>query len=174
MSLDTTLGGSTSDSFATLVEIRTIASLLKKIPYYRSIIENLDAIDDTVMEEVAKIATINIDGFSFIGQRMTQSQSLSWPRTGKRLSLSFHNVIPESVKKAQVLEMASLMSGPVIINDEISNDIAAGIKSKSMGKRSVTYGKSTSIDTRKNISKLAREILDRTRLLSNNVYMPRG
>ena len=174
MSLNTTIGGASANSFATLVEIKALIVVYHKILYYKLVVENLQAVEDDVLEEVAKIATANLTGLNYMGSAQTTTQALSWPRTDQTLSQLYRDIIPSELKQAQVLEMAELMNGPVSVNSEAEDDIVAGIKSKSMGQRATTYTKAVAVGLKTNVSRLALEVLDRANLLSNNVRMPRG
>ena len=104
MALDTTIGGTASDSYATLAEYQA------KAVAFDWTFSAGDAADEANLRKAAKFID---ERFSFVGQKQYQFQSRSWPRLVNQLVGDWPidpDTIPGAIKDAQ-MEMAYLIQG---------------------------------------------------------------
>ena len=104
MALDTTIGGTSADSYATLAEYQARATALGW---------TLGADDAADEVNLRKAANVIDETYSFIGQKQYQFQARSWPRLVNNLVDGWPidpDTIPSAIKDAQ-MEMAFLIQG---------------------------------------------------------------
>lgn len=104
MALDTTIGGTSADSYVTLAEYEARATSLGWT------LADTDAANEI---NLRRAATVIDDTYAFIGMKQYQFQSRSWPRLVNQLVDSWPidpDTIPDAVKSAQ-MEMAFLLQG---------------------------------------------------------------
>lgn len=104
MALDTTIGGSAADSYATLAEYQAYATAMGWT------LSGDDAADEI---NLRRAAVMNDASYYWVGYRASETQALQWPRdyAGTVDGYSFDNdEIPQPVKNAQ-MEMAYLVQG---------------------------------------------------------------
>ncbi|WP_299945347.1 DnaT-like ssDNA-binding protein [uncultured Ruegeria sp.] len=102
MALDTTIGGTASDSYATLAEYQTYAANMGW---------ELPALHATQEAHLRRAAMINDAAYVWLGRRVTSTQALQWPRYIAQDVDGFpvaSDAIPAPIKTAQ-MEMAYLL-----------------------------------------------------------------
>lgn len=105
MALDTTIGGTASDSYATLAEYEAYVTGQGLRP--------LSGTDASHEAELRRAAAILDSTYSFIGQQQYQRQARAWPRLVRQLVDGWPvdpDTIPAAIKRAQ-MEMAWLIHG---------------------------------------------------------------
>lgn len=106
MSLDTTVGGSTADSYATLVEANAYHAVRANNAEWTG------AVDGT-KEQYLKWAAKLLDAhFQYVGRKATKSQARAWPRASAWDRDGFQwnlNEIPTALKDAQAEYAFQLM-----------------------------------------------------------------
>lgn len=105
MALDTSIGGTTADSYVTLAEYEAYVTAQGLAP--------LSGNDASHEAELRRAAVVIDDSYNFIGQTQYQYQSRQWPRiwTGYVDGWPINpDTIPEPIKRAQ-MEMAWLIHG---------------------------------------------------------------
>lgn len=117
MALDTTIGGTDSDSYGTLAEADA----------YHAAYGNVDwaLLDGAEKEVVMRRAVAYIDtGYSFKGIKTESTQALEWPRSGVVVDGSYidSDVIPVAVKRAQ-FELALKAVSENLIEDQEAGSI---------------------------------------------------
>ena len=117
-----------TDSYATLAELQAY------IDEFIFDITAWTALTETQKENYAKQATRNIDKGIYKGCKYDVEQDLAFPRTWYK-TVDVAGEIPNSVKLAQAYECISLTN----FNFSVQNQLATGIKSKSMKSASVSY-----------------------------------
>lgn len=102
MALDTTIGGTASDSYATLAEYQARAAAMGWT------LAGTDAANEVTLRRAA----VAIDAtYSFVGMKQYQFQARSWPRLVNQLVEDWPinpDTIPGAIKEAQ-MEMAFLI-----------------------------------------------------------------
>lgn len=102
MAIDTTIGGTSSDSYATLAEYQAYAVAMGLAL----------AGDDVAQETQLRRARAYIDRvYSWLGRKVSADQSLAWPRLISKTVGGFvvpSDVIPKAIKDAQC-EMAAII-----------------------------------------------------------------
>lgn len=104
MALDTTIGGTSADSYVTLAEYQARAAALGWT------LSDTDAENEINLRRAAVVID---ETYSFIGMKQYQFQARSWPRLVNQLVDSWPidpDTIPGAVKSAQ-MEMAFLLQG---------------------------------------------------------------
>lgn len=104
MAIDTTIGGTSADSYATLAEYTARAAALGWT------LADTDAANEI---NLRRAATVIDETYSFVGIKQYQFQARSWPRLVNQLVDSWPidpDTIPNAVKSAQ-MEMAFLLQG---------------------------------------------------------------
>lgn len=102
MTLDTTIGGASADSYATLAEYKAYAAAMGW---------TLDVVDATNEAYLRRAAMVNDAAYIWKGRRASSTQALQWPRDiGEYIDgfLVSDDDIPTPIKKAQ-MEMAYLL-----------------------------------------------------------------
>lgn len=104
MALTTTIGGASSDSYATLAEYQARATAMGWT------LSGTDATDEVNLRRAA----VALDAtYSWLGMRQYQTQALDWPRLVDDLVDDWPldpDTVPQAVKDAQ-MEMAFLIQG---------------------------------------------------------------
>lgn len=104
MALDTTIGGASADSYATLAEYTARAAALGWT------LADTDAANEI---NLRRAATVIDETYAFVGIKQYQFQARSWPRLVNQLVDSWPidpDTIPNAIKSAQ-MEMAFLLQG---------------------------------------------------------------
>lgn len=104
MTLDTTTGGASADSYATLAEYQAYASALGWT------LSGVDATDEAYLRRAAQFVD---RGYSFLGYPTGAAQARAWPRSGVGYVDGWDvgsSDIPQAVKDAQC-ELAYLIQG---------------------------------------------------------------
>ena len=135
MALDTTPGGASADSYASLAEADAYndASRLHSGDWDT---------DDTTKESALKWATMLLDANprAWTGAASTSAQALGWPRTGMRNRNGFaiaSGEIPISLKRAQAEFARQLIAADRTEDNSIINQ---GITSVKAGPVTLTFG----------------------------------
>lgn len=105
MPLDTTIGGVSADSYATLAEYQAYVTAQGLAP--------LTGTDDAQEAELRRAAVVVDDTYSFIGLQQYQYQARAWPRLVRHLVDDWPinpDTIPDAIKRAQ-MEMAYQIHG---------------------------------------------------------------
>lgn len=105
MALDTTIGGTASDSYATLAEYQAYVAAQGLAP--------LTGTDGAQEAELRRAAVVIDDTYSFIGMQQYQYQARAWPRLVRQLVDDWPidpDTIPDAIKRAQ-MEMAYQIHG---------------------------------------------------------------
>lgn len=103
MALDTTIGGTASDSYVTLAEYEAYVASQGLTP--------LSGNDASHEAELRRAAVVIDDSYSFIGLKQYQFQARAWPRLVRQLVDDWPidpDTIPDAIKRAQ-MEMAWLI-----------------------------------------------------------------
>ena len=104
MSLDTTVGGAASDSYATLAEYTAFAAA------YGYTLEVADAANEVNLRKAVRYID---QAYFWMGWKTTDAQALEWPRFIDGLVDNYtvpSDAIPQKIKDAQ-MEMAFLIQG---------------------------------------------------------------
>lgn len=104
MTLTTTIGGATSDSYASLAEYQAYASAMGWT------LSGTDAADEVNLRRAAQYLDRK---YTFVGIRQYQTQALAWPRIVSVLVEDWPinpDTIPQAIKDAQC-EVAYLLQG---------------------------------------------------------------
>lgn len=104
MALDTTIGGTSADSYATLAEYQTYAAAMGW---------TLSGVDATDEQNLRRAVVVNDAAYFWLGYRVDSTQALQWPRNISVKVDGFlvpSDEIPAPVKKAQ-MEMAYTLQG---------------------------------------------------------------
>ena len=104
MALDTTIGGASADSYATLAEYQAYATAMGW---------TLDIADATNEAYLRRAAVVNDAAYNWKGHRVASTQALQWPRNIAEYIDGFavgSDEIPAPIKKAQ-MEMAYALQG---------------------------------------------------------------
>lgn len=150
--LDATVGGVSSNSYATLAEAATYFD--ERIPLPTPWVASGDSsiraliMAARVLGSFSSVKTIlRVDGTSryyqtsamWTGAPATTTQRLAWPRTGmfdRNGNAIPSNVIPSDLKEAQAELAGQLLMGDLTLDNTVS---VGGIKSVSAGSVSVTF-----------------------------------
>jgi hypothetical protein len=132
LTIDATVGGATSNSYATVVEADAIAEETLPVPAAWNNAEP----EERVLALVAAVRFL--DQSAFAGARATGSQALAWPRTGVLKAPDYDDVttydsaeIPAAVKRAQARLAFYLLERKDA--DPFGPDPRAGLTSLSAG-----------------------------------------
>jgi hypothetical protein len=134
MSLDTTVGGATSDSYATLAEF--VAYQATRVPALTWLVTATDA-----QKEAALIAAARaLDAcFDWTGTAVDDVQALTWPRSGMLSRNGFSiatDTIPKPLKDAQC-ELAGQLGAGDLLSDNDAEKL--GIASVKAGSVAVSF-----------------------------------
>lgn len=105
MALDTTIGGASADSYATLAEYQAYVTAQGFVP--------LTGTDGAQEAELRRAAVVIDDTYSFIGLQQYQYQARAWPRLVRQLVDDWPidpDTIPDAIRRAQ-MEMAYQIHG---------------------------------------------------------------
>jgi len=130
--LDTTIGGTTSNSYATLAEAETYLGA-------RQVNDAWNGLPDIDKQGLLILATKQLDLLSFYGLATSQFQALSWPRFGmvtKEGYIIQFDQIPRQLKEAQAELAFALAIGTFSLDPQ--TDINT-LKAVTVGDLSVTY-----------------------------------
>lgn len=103
MALDTTIGGTSADSYVTLAEYEAYVAAQGLTPLSGSEVQH--------EAELRRAATVIDDTYGFIGLQQYQFQARSWPRLVRQIVDDWPidpDTIPTAIKRAQ-MEMAWLI-----------------------------------------------------------------
>jgi hypothetical protein len=121
LTIDATVGGETSNSYATLEEIEELLEAEILVGAWADLDDDEEA--DLLLKQKALIqATRLIDQVLFKGVRTNQNQALEFPRTGVRIDPNMiipSAIIPHDIKLAQALicvDIVNRTSDPTIAN----------------------------------------------------------
>lgn len=148
MSLDTTIGGASSDSYATLAECKA---------YWDMIGFDYSSYSDALIEEAMRRAVKWLDGryrdkypgFRRYGRQATTPQALEWPRTDGQDVEGYtipHTTIPQEIKDAQCEAAKREVAGTTLSPDVTRNEI---VTSERFGPLATTYAASASIEAQR-------------------------
>jgi hypothetical protein len=96
------------DSYVTLSEADTIASVLGSLTGYGINAAPFLAATDAVKETALRLAATGLNTFDFAGAPASLDQRLAWPRSGVEHYPS--TVVPEAVRQAQVADACRLVA----------------------------------------------------------------
>lgn len=128
MALDTTIGSTSADSYATLAEYQAYVAAIGRSA------SGVDATDEANLRRAAQIIDRDCE---FIGMKQYQIQSLSWPRLVNELVDDWPidpDTVPQDIKDAQC-ELAYLVQGGL----DPHATITAVIKSAGAGPARVEF-----------------------------------
>jgi len=150
MALITTVGGSTSESYATIAEA--------DLYFIDRNSATWAALSTDSKEAALRYAAVHIDGYSFTGAVDNSTQALAWPRYGATSNgwAIDSTTIPQKIKDAQIEAALRQATEP------LDADLSSGtVTQKTVGSISVSYSENTN-DGRKNyqlIDKILKPLL---------------
>jgi len=173
--LNSTQSSSEANSYvASTTEADGIAVTLKALAGLGVDTSGWEAASTSSKTEALVLAARAVDSISFVGDPTTDTQSMAFPRVYMP-KMTDEDVIPDSVKMAQVAEACAMLSSRAA--DPVARAIARGITSESAGGVSFTVGNTKNTAADRGISQPTFDILRKAGLIrpaATSVYSGRG
>ena len=131
MALDATVGGATSNTYATLAEFNAYAAT--RVPAFSWFTTASDATKEAALQEACRL----LDAcFDWTGSAVDNVQVLTWPRQGMLTRNNFAiptTVNPQELKNAQCELALQLGAGDLMSENQALRDGIASIRAGSVG-----------------------------------------